>query len=294
MTATRRRARPRRAAVPVLASAGVLAAWLTVAHDSGAGWVQTIGALVAGALVVGLVAPAIAVFGLKVRVVSNPADALARVPATLQVSLSAPAEVRALDPPGPVALSGRSASTALEVVPARRGVVETCTLEVASAAPFGLLWWTRSLTVPLARPMAVAPRVGTPAHEVLDAVPDVPRPSAMPGRGTATRGARPYEPGDPRRLVHWPASAHAGRLMVRETDRQSPPTVAVDGTLPENPAAADEHAGRVLATVVELLGQGCRVQLRTVEPGHVIVDTVAGAATAGRRLALALPRGDDR
>jgi uncharacterized protein (DUF58 family) len=272
----------------------VLAAWFTVAHDSGAGWVQTIGALVAGALVVGLVAPLIAVLRLRVRVVSNPADALARVPATLQVSLSAPAEVRAVHPPGPVALSGRSPSTALEVVPARRGVVETCTLEIASAAPFGLVWWTRTLTVPLARPMAVAPRVGTPAREVLDEVPDAPRLSAMRGRGTATRGARPYEPGDPRRLVHWPASAHAGRLMVRETDRQSPRTVAVDGTLPENPAAADEQAGRVLATVVELLGQGCRVQLRTVEPGRVVVDTVAGAATASRRLALALPRDDDR
>jgi len=294
MIATRRRARPRRAAVPVLASTGVAAAWLTVAHGSGAGWVQTIGALVAGALVVGLVAPGIAVSHLKVQVTSSPADALAGSPAILQVSLSAPGELRALCPPGPVTLSGRAPTLALEVIPARRGIVETCTLEVASAAPFGLLWWTRVVEVPLPRPMAVAPRAGNPAPRVVGSAPDGAEPSALPGRGTGTRGARPYEPGDSRRLVHWPLSAHAGKLMVRETDRCSRATVIVDGSLPDDPTAADEHAGHVLATVTQLLGQGCHVQLRTVEPGRVVLDAVDGTAAAGRRLAFALPRGDDR
>lgn len=298
MSSTQRSARPRRAAVPVLASAGVLAAWLAVAHDSGAGWVQTIGALVAGAIIVGLAAPAIAVSRLTARVVSSPADALAGAPAILHVSLGGTAEVRPLSPPGPPALSGRASTVRLEVRPARRGVVESCTLEVASAAPFGLLWWTRTVTVPLARPMAVAPPASTPAHEVVDAPGDDPEPSALPGRGrgrgTAARGARPYEPGDPRRRVNWPVSAHARRLMVRENDRPSLRTVVVDGTLPEDLEAADELAGRVLATVVELLERGCQVRLRTAEPGRIVDKAVTGAVTAGRRLALALPRGDGR
>lgn len=294
MTLARRRAKPRRATVPILSSAGAIAAWLVVAHGSGAGWVQTIGALVTGALVVGLVGPAIAVQLVTVRVVSSPADAIAGAPTTLQVSLSAPGEVRPVRPPGPTALSGRAPIVTLEVVPARRGVVETCTLEVASAAPFGLCWWTRVLTVPLPRPMAVAPRAGDLSPAVPDTLLDPCEATGASGRSTMTRGARPYEPGDARRLVHWPLSAHSGRLMVRETDRRSPRTVVVDGFLPDDPIAADVHAGRVLATVLQLLGQGCRVQLRTVEPGGVVLGAVEGAATAERQLACALPRDDDQ
>lgn len=290
MTGPRRRARPRRAAVPVLSSVGVLGAWFAIAHDSGTGWVQTIGALVAGALVVGLLAPAFAVSRLKVRITSSPADALAGAPATLHAALSGPAEVRPVSPPGPTAVTGRSPTVALEIRPPRRGIVESCTVEVASAAPFGLLWWTRTLTVALPRPMAVSPRAGMAARDLVGTVPDAPQPSGLPGRGTAVRGVRPYEPGDPRRLVHWPVSAHTGMLMVRETERPSPRTVLVDGALPDDPDAADERAGHLLATVADLLAGGCRVQLRTLEPDGDVVATVATAATAGRQLARALPR----
>lgn len=290
MTRTRRRARPRHAAVPVLASAGVLGAWFVAAHDSGTGWVQTIGALVAGALVVGLLAPALAVSRLKVHIASSPVDALAGAPATLQVTVSGPAEIRSVFPPGPAVLRGRSPAVALEVRPPRRGIVDSCTVEVASAAPFGLVWWTRTLTVPLCRPMAVLPRTGAPASAVRHAVSAAPQPSGLLGQGTAVHGARRYEPGDPRRLVHWPASAHTGMLMVRERERHAARTVVVDGTLPDDPDAADEHAGDLLATVADLLAGGHRVQLRTVEPAGDVVVTVATAVTAGRQLARALPR----
>ncbi len=46
------------------------------------------------------------------------------------------------------------------------------------------------------------------------------------------RGVRPYTSGDPRRSVHWPATAHVGALMVRETERTVEDPVVIDVVLP--------------------------------------------------------------
>ena len=58
------------------------------------------------------------------------------------------------------------------VAPPRHCELRTCTLRVASAAPFGLLWWYRDLEVPLARPVLVAPRLARPDPEQLRLSPD--------------------------------------------------------------------------------------------------------------------------
>ena len=73
-TTTRRSrvARPVRPAVPLVSCAGVLLAWGLVAHNSGAGWVQAVGDVLAGTLAVGLLAPAVVVARAKLRVVETP------------------------------------------------------------------------------------------------------------------------------------------------------------------------------------------------------------------------------
>ena len=50
----RRFVRPVRPVVPLVSCAGVLLAWGLVAHNSGAGWVQAVGDVLAGILGVGL------------------------------------------------------------------------------------------------------------------------------------------------------------------------------------------------------------------------------------------------
>ena len=325
----RRLPRPRRATMPVAASAAILAVWGVVAHDSGAGWVQAIGALVAGALVVGMLAPAVAVWRASCQVVASALDATAGAATGLEIRSSAPVELTPVDPPGPVVLTGRtrrgpsgptrlSASgghltrhdrldarrragtvgrradhldtTVLEIRPAHRGVLERCTVTVASAAPFGILWWTRTVTLTLPRPLAVAPKVGDEEirSRVVRGATETHRP--LPGRGAEPRGLRPYEVGDRRALVHWRATAHTGSLMVRETERPAPDAAVVDGRLPPDPDEAERQAERVMSTVRALLLAGARVDLETAEPEGEVLAPVASLLDAGRRLARSLPR----
>jgi uncharacterized protein (DUF58 family) len=283
--------RPRRPGAPVLGTIVAVGVWGVVAHDSGVGWVQAVGALVAGFLLVGLVGPALAVARARCAVVSVPADAVAGGPATVEISVSTALELRPVDPPGPPALSGASARCAVELRPQRRGMLDQCTVVIASAAPFGLMWWTRTVVLVLPRPLAVAPRIGAPDTGLRS-------PAAggevgvrpAPGRGSELRGVRPYERGDRRHLVHWPATAHTGALMVREVERAAGGSVTVRGVLPDDPDAAEDVAQRVMGTVAELLRTGERIELVTAEPGGRVRAPVSSLADAGRRLARALPR----
>jgi uncharacterized protein (DUF58 family) len=275
--------------MPVATIATVIAVWGLIAHDSGAGWVQAIGALVGGALVVGMLGPAVALSRVRCRIVTSPPDASAGARVGLEVSSSSPVEVTPLDPPGPAVVTGRRGRVTLEIRPSRRGVLHHCTVALASAAPFGILWWTRTVTLTLPRPLAVAPRIGREEdpHRLARGVAVQPR--AAPGRGAEPRGLRPYERGDRPALVHWRATAHTGSLMVRETERHASDGAVVDGRLPSDPGEAERQGELVMATVHALLLAGTRVELVTVEPGGEVVAPVASLLDAGRRLASSLP-----
>lgn len=282
--------RPRRAFGPVVVSVVTMVGWVGVAHNSGSGWVQALGALLGAFLLIGLLGPAVAVRRARCRVVHCPSDTTAGVPATVVLEVSAPVEVRPLRPPGPVALSGRSRTVEVELVPERRGVVTACTLRVGSAAPFGLLWWTRRVHLALPRPLVVAPRLGPPDADVADPG----KVSSDEGRRVAARvgeprGVRPYRPGDLRHWVHWPATAHTGELMVREMEQPASSPLVLRAELPLDPDRAEEAAGRHLGTVAALLAQGRAVMLVTYEPDGEHRRTVDSVVDAGRRLAVAEP-----
>ena len=107
--------------------------------------------------------------------------------------------------------------------------------------------------------------------------------------GGLPRGARPYVPGDSRRLVHWRSTAHAGQLMVRELERPAAEPVTITVELPADPDAAERVAEGALGSVVDLLEGGAPVLLGTtgaVGPGP---GAVADRRGAGRRLARAVP-----
>lgn len=290
MTRFARLPRPRRAAVPLIGSAVTMAVWAAVARDSGVGWVQTLGALVAGLLAVGLAGPAVAVARVRCAVAAAPVDAAAGVPFEMQLTVRGAAELRPLRPSGSETLSGRRGGVTLTVVPAHRGPIDRCIVEVASAAPFGILWWSRRVELALLQPVLVAPRTGPPDQAIVHGITGEELASVVPGRGTELRGVRPYAHGDRRHLVHWPATAHTGALMVREHDRPADRWALVQGTLPDEARAAEAQAERVLGTVARLLESGARVQLGTTEPGGDVLAPVESVVAAGRRLALALPR----
>jgi uncharacterized protein (DUF58 family) len=240
----------------------------------------------------GIVWPIWSLARLRVTVVA-PTDATVGDVVDLRITVSgrsARCDVRPLDPPGSwlrtaVPVEGRMPHTA-----ARRGVFRTVRVQLRTSAPIGVFVRTRTVRVDLPAPIAVAPRPAI-APPVLHPVPEERVPVGTTaftrGGGDTVRAVRPYAPGDPARLVHWPTSARRGEIVVRE--HEPPPglgvAIVVDlrGEKPET--AASRAAGIGAAT----LASGGVVWLGTAETGGPRGDVVEDARELGRRLASARP-----
>ena len=290
--ALRSRIRPARPLTPFVVSALALLVWWLVAHNSGSGWVQALGDVAFGMVLIGLVGPGFALLQVQVDVAQSPADGTAGLPVVVVIRSSRRVRAVPVVPPGAVTFIGpRWGGTDAEVtiVPALRGLHENLTVDVATAAPFGIQWWTRRVVVTLPRRLHVAPRMGRP----------VPLPRWVDDRAGSrgaprvaetgeARGVREYRAGDRRRRVHWGATAHAGHLMVREAEEPEAHPVTLLVHLPEDGDAAERTAEDALASVAQLLDSGLRVVLATTEAAGEVVAEVGDRHAAGRRLALAV------
>jgi uncharacterized protein (DUF58 family) len=280
----------------MVASMLIVGLWWLIAHNAGSGWVQLLGDLVFGALLIGVVGPFVIVTRARISLRSAPGDGRAGLPVPLCVASRTRLRVRPVEPPGPDIFVGpgrrrAAADDVVTLVPTGRGVHRSVTLDIASAAPFALQWWTRRVQLPLPSALYVAPRCGE-AQPVRRRPDDgggdmVEQPRAVEG---LPRGARPYEPGDARRLVHWRSTAHTGRLMVREVERPAAEPVTVTVELPADPVAAERVAEGALGSVVRLLQAGVPVLLATREPSGPVLGPVPDRRSAGRRLARAVAR----
>jgi len=282
----------------MVAGAAIIGLWWLVAHNAGSGWVQVLGDLVFGALLIGIVGPFVVATRARITVRSAPGDGGAGFPVEVHVESRNRVRARPVDPPGPEAFVGPAGrrgavDSVITLVPVRRGVHDAVTLDIASAAPFGLQWWTKRVQLPLPAALHVSPRCGR-AQPVLRH-PDegtgdlLDRPRSDVG---LPRGARPYVPGDARRLVHWRSTAHAGHLMVRELEQPAAEPVTITVELPEDPEAAERVAEGALGSVVDLLDGGAPVLLGTTEPSGPVLGAVADRRSAGRRLARAVNGSD--
>jgi uncharacterized protein (DUF58 family) len=193
------------------------------------------------------------------------------------------------------AARARPQAVPLTLLPSCRGVHDRIGVDLATAAPFGLQWWTRRIWLPLAAPLHVAPRRGQPVALPRwsdDDAGDEGR--RVPVQPDEIRGARPYRSGDSRRHMHWPATAHAGELMVRELEGPSANPLTVSVRLPPDPEAAERVAERALGTVLRLFDRGAPVLLATMEMSGPVTSAVADRRAAGRRLAQAVPSQEAR
>jgi uncharacterized protein (DUF58 family) len=284
--------RPLHGVRAVTTTALVLLLWAGVARQSGSGWVQAVGAVVAAVVIVGLLAPAFATATLRAAVTSSPTDATSGGEVRIEVRVNRTVRLKPVEPAGTATMALRRRPCEVALVPARRGVVDRVVLDAASAWPFGLLWWSKRLVLELPSTLYVAPRPG-PALPVEQLVATTGDAGAAPVRAVSgeLRGTHPYRPGDDRRRVHWGVSAHAGELMIAEHEdggRRSP--VRVRAELPDDDGAAEERAGRVLGSVLTLLERGVIVVLETCEEERGdVVAPVADTRQARRRLARAVP-----
>ena len=255
---------------------------------------QLLGDLVFGVLVIGLVGPFVVLQRARIALVGSPPDGTAGVPLILRVEASTRLRVRMSEPQelerflGPTARRRQGTDT-ISIVPVRRGVYETLELDIASAAPFALQWWRRRVDLQLPVALHIAPRCGRPVSIRDSASDDAGRRLNRLRVDTGHfRGVVRYSPGDSRRLVHWPATAHVGQLMVRELERPSSDAVSVTVVLPVDPEEAERVAEHALGTVVSLLELGAPVLLDTVEQRGPVSGLVADRRSAGRRLACAI------
>jgi uncharacterized protein (DUF58 family) len=281
---------------PGIVLAIVAGAIYVIARSTGAGWDIVILCALIALLAIAAVWPGLALCGIRAAAATARDGAVGRVlPVTieltghargLQVRVSMHPESRSEWSHADAPCAGQTPLT-----PARRGVFTDLLVEVRSSSPLGLVGWRRKFRVELVRPLEVAPRPAPMRYEPSRGADHEAnaRPRASATGPEVTRGVREYVDGDPIRLVHWPATARTGSVMVRELEGPQRPRllVVVDLRGPERDAeiAASRAAGLALAA----LGRGSLVDLGTVELGGARNAGVDSALEVGRRLARAVP-----
>lgn len=285
--------RPFRVTRQAAVVAGLAAAFLAISRTTGSGWVVVLVCGLSGSLVASAAWPALSLARVRLEA-DAPRDATVGRPLTVDLAVRGAGggvQARPLDPPGGWVVAFGSARGEVLVTPERRGVVHAVEVEVRAAAPLGLVWWRRRVRAPLAAPLEVGPR------PVDAALPEVVLAGAA-GAQAAPRGhlghdsfrsVREYLPGDPIRLVHWPATARWGSVMVKELEDPDLPRVAIVVDLRGPAAAAEEAASRAAGLALAALAEGVPVTLLTLERGGPVVGEAASPVVVGRRLARAVP-----
>jgi len=152
--------------------------------------------------------------------------------------------------------------------PVKRGVLLLEGFRVSTRFPFGLVEkarWIEGAAELLVYPRLVDVRLGDLARSAEKGE----SPSRIAGDGSEVAGLREHRVGDGARAIHWRRTASLGRLVARETMRESVAqmTLTVDNA---RPATADEAwddsfeavLSRAASEAAVALGRGMAVQVR--------------------------------
>ena len=267
------------------------AALFGIGRTTGSGWAVVVLAGLVAVIVVGVVAPVALLRRLRVSV-EAPRLAMAGRPVLLSLRVSPRRRVllRTVDPVSEWFLAAGPAEGELAAVPQRRGTHSVLLVEACHGGLLGLLVLRRRLRVDLPVPLDVGPApvpVALPAGLRSGAPAGEPR-SAVRVGADIVRGVRDYQVGDAPRLVHWPASARRGELVVKELEEPERPRLAVVVDLRGPQLAAEEAAARAAGLAGAALRDGVRVTLLTAEAAGPVAGAVEGPAEIGHRLARAV------
>jgi uncharacterized protein (DUF58 family) len=269
---------------------------------------QLAGAVVAVAvmvLAVGVCWPVVALLGTRLRIETAAEDVLVGDTTVVRVRVergpsSLRLRYRGADQEAVWCAAPRTVDLPVRVD--QRGVLVALDVDVVTDGPFGVLRAWRTLRLPLEAPLYVAP---SPLHAQVDLgvvseLADGDPVASLRAGGDTIRSVRPYVPGDPAHLVHWPTSARLGAPVVREFEPPSPPGVAVVAELSAGGAAAEAVASRASGVVRDALAQGGRVVLCTSGLDGPVARDLRSVHDADRQLAAAMggapaspPRGWD-
>ncbi|HUQ39598.1 MAG TPA: DUF58 domain-containing protein [Acidimicrobiales bacterium] len=284
------RVRPQKPYRTVAVMAALALALTGIGRTTGSGWAMVVVSGLVAVIVLGALWPAWLVARTEVRV-RLPRDAEVGRPVDVTVEVrgpAAPVRVRLIAPAGDWIGAEAPAAGSVAITPARRGVLDHVVVEVATAAPLGLLAWGRRSTLAVPVPLEIAPRVVPwPVPTALAGAPGEVRPPHRRSGNDSVRTVREYVQGDSTRLVHWGATARRGELMVKEMDDPEGALIAVVVDLRGPDADAELAASRAAGLVQGALRARLSVLLLTHEAGGPCIGGVVSALEAGRRLARA-------
>jgi uncharacterized protein (DUF58 family) len=288
--------RPANLSRPALSLAAVAFGLFGVARTTGSGWLIVILTGIASVVALAAVLPPFGLQRVRVEIEAPREGTVGRTAElTLDVSsgsTSRPVKLLPLGFDGPWTGVVTPARGRLALIPLRRGVYTSVLLDVRSAAPFGLVWWKRKLRVELPRPFEVGP-MPIPVH--LDAPRGNEDSGTDDGRVASTladavKTVREYVAGDPIKLVHWPATACAGELMVKELEAPVAPVLCIAVDLPNGTdAAVEEAAARAAGLALAAISAGVPVTMLTAEDTGPRSGPVSSGSDVNRRLARAVP-----
>ena len=245
-----------------------------------------------GVFAIGIAWPLYAVRRITVAA-SSPRDAVVGEHLPIRVTLSGRSpgcEVRALDPTGAWRRSAAPGEGDLLHLADRRGLFPEIRIEVRVTGALGILAAHRvhSLRLPVAVEVAPRPLAITwaPAPAPVDGGTE-PTNLGLPGVDLV-RSVRPYTVGDPAHLVHWPSTARAGTLVVREMEPPAPVGQAIVLDLRGLGPDAERGAAYALGAARSVLANGGELVLCTSEAGGPVAARVRTPLDAGRRIARAV------
>jgi hypothetical protein len=117
----------------------------------------------------------------------------------------------------------------------KRGIYYLETLELSTCFPFGIAWWSRSISLKsktneLGATITVYPNIFNIAGNFLDKLTGIQSPmgharasSVITQQSSSFRSVREFKSGDSMRHIHWGSSARFGTIMVREFDSEMLP-----------------------------------------------------------------------
>lgn len=276
---------------PFWGALGFALMFFLAARTTGAGWLIVLCCLIVGATIIGAVVPPFTLMRLTVRA-SGPADAVAGEPfaTTLEVSRPGLGLTAQSPPPGELKAAIVDGANPLWPMTSERAVIREMVLVISSSAPIGMFRWSRRMIIPFDRPIHVAPRLGAPRETAAsdDAV-EGELTGGRPTHGDRLRSVREYVDGDAMRLVHWPASARRGGLVVKELESPADPHLHLVVKLHGIPELDEHICEDAMATAVEALEARRPVTLHTNDGIAPRVTPVRHRRDAGRVLAEAAP-----
>jgi len=166
---------------------------------------------------------------------------------------------------------GSSVGLSCEASPLQRGVYPLPEIRLSTTFPFGFTECMRTFATP--GEIVVYPARGTLSRHMTSTLTSRTMRTGHPSRSGMMNDEfhmlREYQPGDSLRRIHWRASAHLGKLCVRETERERGVwmLVLLDSRIPRSVVGpARERATTALDLAISYAAEVCRTAFEAGNP----------------------------